>query len=238
MLLLEQEMIKILEELKKKCKSDHGRMYKRAFKKVSIYFTWGFLRLGVTANQVTALSALVAIFASYFFLQPEPLNWIIGWGVLQLFNLLDTCDGEIAKCTKLTKFGSMFDKFTHVIAESLTLFAAGFGLYTASGDPAIILFGFSASFSMALFHIIHMSRKIINPSFASKRWTGTFPLSRIFSTTNAVITSIFLVTMLDIFTGLEFRFIFLMACGIIFPILVIKKMYKLKKDSDLYLKED
>jgi phosphatidylglycerophosphate synthase len=230
-------MRKILEELKKKCKSDHGRMYKRAFKKVSIYFTWGFLRLGVTANQVTALSALVAISASYFFLQPEPLNWIIGWGVLQLFNLLDTCDGEIAKCTKPTKFGSMFDKCTHVIAESLTLFAAGIGLYKASGGSVIILFGFSASFSMALFHIIHMSRKIINPSFVSKRWTGTFPLSGVFSTTNAVITSIFLMAVLDMFTAFGFRSIFLMACGMSFPILVIKKMYKLKRDSDLDLKD-
>lgn len=230
-------MIKILEELKKKCKSDHGRMYKRAFKKVSIYFTWMFLKLGITANQVTAISALVAIYASYFFLQPEPLNWIIGWGVLQVFNLLDTCDGEIAKCTTPTKFGSMFDKFTHVIAESLTLFAAGIGLYTASGDSTMILFGFSASFSMALLHIIHMSRKKIDPSFVSKRWAGSFPLSKVFSTTNAIITSMFLVAVLDMFTVFGFRSLFLMGCGMVFPILVIKKMYKLKKTSDLYLKE-
>ena len=67
---------------------------------ISIYFTWFFLRFNISANTVTYISGLCAIVGG-FFLSLESLVYpFIGLFFLELYNILDYCDGEISRYYK------------------------------------------------------------------------------------------------------------------------------------------
>ncbi|MEQ8355219.1 MAG: CDP-alcohol phosphatidyltransferase family protein [Kiloniellaceae bacterium] len=83
-------------------------------------------RLGITPNQVTAVSLLLVIGAFYWFWEG---NWLPGllaaWGM----TFLDTVDGKLARITlRSSKFGNVFDHSIDLIHPPFWYWAWGIGL--------------------------------------------------------------------------------------------------------------
>ncbi len=90
-------------------------------------------RLGVTANQVTAVSLVLALGAGALFaLGGAPaIHWAAGIFVLARF--LDHFDGELARLTgKTSRFGYYFDYLTGGLSHAALFAGIGWGL---AGGP-------------------------------------------------------------------------------------------------------
>jgi phosphatidylglycerophosphate synthase len=98
---------------------------------------WGVracVRLGISPNQVTALSWLLAIAAGLLFWQGQ-----FGWGLLLgwFMTYLDTVDGKLARVTVTSSpFGHLFDHILDLVHPPLWYLAWGLGL--ASYQPLLL----------------------------------------------------------------------------------------------------
>ncbi len=98
---------------------------------------WGVracVRLGISPNQVTALSWLLAITAGLLFWQGQ-----FGWGLLLgwFMTYLDTVDGKLARVTVTSSpFGHLFDHILDLVHPPLWYLAWGLGL--ASYQPLLL----------------------------------------------------------------------------------------------------
>lgn len=100
---------------------------------------------GITANQVTLLSLLVAGAAAGFFFAALPL---LGGIAVQLSSVLDGSDGEVARLKKQeSDFGRFFDAVVDRYADAIILFSMFFFAWTsveiaallgAAHDPVIL----------------------------------------------------------------------------------------------------
>ena len=82
--------------------------------------------IGMTPNQVTALSLVLVVVAGYLFARGH-----FGWGLVAgwIMTFLDTVDGKLARVTiTSTKLGNVFDHGIDLIHPPLWYFAWGVGL--------------------------------------------------------------------------------------------------------------
>ena len=106
---------------------------------------------------ITGLSVVMGVLGASFLILKNPIYWILGWGILQLFSILDSSDGQVARYTKSsTKYGSYLDDLVHVTVESLIFIVMTFGLYNAFNDISIFAFGLSSVWCMMMFRIHHL----------------------------------------------------------------------------------
>lgn len=101
-------------------------------------------RLGVTANQITAVSLVLALGAGWLFaLGGSPaIHWAAGIFVLARF--LDHFDGELARLTgTASRFGYYFDYITGGLSHAVLFAGIGWGL---AGGP---LGGWALAFGLA-----------------------------------------------------------------------------------------
>ncbi len=94
-------------------------------------------RLGVTANQITAVSLVLALGAGALFaLGGTPaIHWAAHWaaGVFVLARFLDHFDGELARLTgETSRFGYYFDYVTGGLSHAALFAGIGWGL---AGGP-------------------------------------------------------------------------------------------------------
>jgi phosphatidylglycerophosphate synthase len=83
-------------------------------------------RLGITPNQVTAVSLLAVIAAFYWFWEG---NWLPGLLAAWLMTFLDTVDGKLARITlRSSKFGNFFDHSIDLVHPPFWYWAWGHGL--------------------------------------------------------------------------------------------------------------
>lgn len=86
-------------------------------------------RLGLTPNQVTALSLLLALLAAFLFVLGEPAYAHWGAGVFVLARLLDHFDGELARLSgRASRFGYYFDYVVGTISYGAIFAAIGWHL--------------------------------------------------------------------------------------------------------------
>lgn len=112
-------------------------------------------RIGVTPNQLTALSLLLALNGAWLFTRGEPTAAAWGAGLFVLARFLDHFDGELARLTgQSTAFGYYFDYAAGGLSYAALFF--GIGVRFADGpvgDWAYVLGGagaLSALVAMAL----------------------------------------------------------------------------------------
>lgn len=89
---------------------------------VSIFFTWGFVRLGVTADAVTFLSFLGVVAGGAAMVLGYPLAGALLW---LAFVILDCSDGEVARLTGPTKYGGQLDSIGADLFYAVAPFAVG-----------------------------------------------------------------------------------------------------------------
>ncbi len=99
------------------------------------------VRTGITPNQVTAVSLVLAIVAGVLFARGE-----YGWGLLAgwIMTFLDTVDGKLARVTVTsTPFGNVFDHAIDLVHPPLWYLAWGIGLApiaAVAGIPLSLLY--------------------------------------------------------------------------------------------------
>jgi hypothetical protein len=114
---------------------------------VSIYVTWLLIRLGARSNQVTFISALLAVAGSLVLLLPSDATLIASVVLTQAFFLLDHVDGEIARFRARPPAqvedhsGRYFDVLVHYFQGPSLYYCLGAGLALADGDPRWAILG-------------------------------------------------------------------------------------------------
>jgi len=235
-----------IDELRKIQHKPYEDLYLRFFRKFSIYLTWLLLHTKITANQVTTLSIIVGIVGTLFFVSANPVYWIFGYIVLQLSLLLDVSDGEVARYRKnVSGFGNYLDDLNHVIASSFLFITMTFGFYEAFNNVLIFVFGFAAVFGVLLLRVHNTSvLQLLNlkasPDEKLKAETTRNIFKKVYKFFTkgfgAIFHLLFLASVLDlilIIFGLGniaiFRLIYLIASGVIFPLIFIRRLHNFHK---------
>ena len=88
-------------------------------KAVSPFPTYVFINLGIHPDVITSLSFLFIFIGVYFFVVGNALTGSMFW---VLFGLLDSIDGDMARCTKPSRYGAIFDSFGNLYRISINIF--------------------------------------------------------------------------------------------------------------------
>lgn len=122
--------------VKERTNEEHwaGRTYMRD---LSPYFTWVFVRLGVTPNQVTVLMVVCGVLAGVVLAFGGLWSAIVAALLIQLYLLLDCSDGEVARYTGKTSVAGVYlDRIGHYLSELALLIGLGMraeGHWTVAG---------------------------------------------------------------------------------------------------------
>lgn len=116
-----------------------------AFWTVRVFFRWWtpylsyfFVKLGMSANQVTFLSGVVFIAGALCLAVNSPVMWLIGGILVVLYHALDMCDGEVARYYRKTNQhpggndGQFFDYLVHGL-EPVLIGCIAYRLFLTSG---------------------------------------------------------------------------------------------------------
>lgn len=102
-------------------------------KRFSVYLSAVFISLGWKPNSITYLMLLVGLLATPLIASPLLTLNLAGCLLLILTNVLDTCDGEVARLTgQCSKFGVLLDKICHFITHAFLYMALGIHFHTAT----------------------------------------------------------------------------------------------------------
>ena len=142
-----------IKELRKICQETRDDvLYQRNWfdrnftRRLSMYFTRPFLMMGLSANQVTAISLLVGLAAGVLMVFPDPVLWLIGIPLFYLYFVLDCVDGEIARYRKTSSLvGSYLDGGLGMLMWPYVLACMTFGISNAVQDNTVFVFGFMAA---------------------------------------------------------------------------------------------
>ena len=113
------------------------RPWYAASRQVSIYLTWLLVHTGVTANQITLCSVLLAFLGGVLLAMPPAWLSLCGAGTLLAYHLLDKVDGDIARFRQTFSIvGVYLDEVGHAVALTGILF--GVGLHLAWEAPSTV----------------------------------------------------------------------------------------------------
>jgi phosphatidylglycerophosphate synthase len=126
------------------------------------------VRMGITPNQVTALSLVLVIVAGALFARGEyGLGLLAGW----IMTFLDTVDGKLARVTVTsTQLGNIFDHGIDLIHPPLWYIAWGIGL---AQDPATIV-GIALPTLYLVILAGYVGGRLCEGAF--QRWIAPFPI--------------------------------------------------------------
>jgi len=103
-----------------------------------VYF---FKETPVTPNQVTILSALLAIWAAYFFSLGDTRSLIQGGIIFEISLILDSVDGELARAKGMaSEWGRIVDGIGDYVSSIAVLIGLMFGFPDSKGTLLILAF--------------------------------------------------------------------------------------------------
>jgi hypothetical protein len=109
---------------------------RRVARPTAVYGTWLAVRLGLSANQVTAAAWLSSMAAAVAIGWGSRAMFVVGVTLAHLAFWLDHVDGQVARWRGTACLdGTYLDYLMHHAASLATGFALGYGLAARSGDP-------------------------------------------------------------------------------------------------------
>ena len=154
-----------ISELRKLCQTTRPAIYSdflsRFYYKVSIYFTWLCLKMGLSANQVTVLSGIISIIGGLMLIADSKIITMFGIMCFHLFCILDMSDGEVARYRNQGGVtGHYLDWYMHYVSSTALIV----GLFLASLDllDSVILTGIS---------LLAVITPILDKSVQNSGWT-------------------------------------------------------------------
>jgi phosphatidylglycerophosphate synthase len=120
-------------------KSQDGIVSKFLNRPISRVITRRLLKLPITPKACTILTFALAPVAFVFLVCGDYTGFVVGTALFQLINILDGCDGEIARAKYLdSERGRQLDAFCDFLANLLFVLCLGIGLFRqASLSPNI-----------------------------------------------------------------------------------------------------
>ncbi len=113
---------------------------------LSKFVTLVFMRLPVTANQITAASLVSGLAAAWYLMQGSRTGDIAAGALFVITYVLDNCDGEIARLKgQCTTFGMRFDSFVDWAAHTAFFAALGYGVAERFGNDLWFWMGLAAA---------------------------------------------------------------------------------------------
>ena len=148
-----------IDEIKKKCSEErffaYDSLQDRLFVPVAMYLVWLFVRIGVSGNAVSWLSAFVAVLGAFLLTSSDSLVVLIGSFGYILWCLFDYVDGAVARFNgKGSVAGQYIDWIMHVIVHVATIAGISIGAMNNVGPwiyPFVILGIVAASLAYAKF---------------------------------------------------------------------------------------
>ena len=127
-----------IDEIKKKCSDEryfaYDSLQDRLFVPVAMYLVWLFVRIGVSGNVVSWLSALVAVLGAFLLTSSDSLVVLIGSFGYILWCLLDYVDGAVSRFNgKGSVAGQYIDWIMHVIAHIAIIAGIAIGAMNSVG---------------------------------------------------------------------------------------------------------
>ncbi len=111
-------------------------MARRVARPSAVYGTWLAVRLGLSANQVTAAAWLVSTASAVAIGFGSRSAFVVGVILAHLAFWLDHVDGQVARWRGTSSLdGTYLDYLMHHASALSTGFALGYGLASRSGDP-------------------------------------------------------------------------------------------------------
>lgn len=104
--------------------------------RVALYFTWLFLRLGISANKATIVGIIFGFVGCALLACGNYIGIIMGALALHVWAIFDDVDGQVARYTNTcSKYGAILDDLISGLAISALLFiSVGIGAYFQT-DP-------------------------------------------------------------------------------------------------------
>jgi phosphatidylglycerophosphate synthase len=148
-----------IKELREKCQAKGpGRFYidwpDYLPRLLSVYFTRVFIKLGMSANQVTLVSMGLGIVIAILIGLGIPLLMLVAGILLYLFLVLDCSDGEVARYHgKQSYTGLYLDRIVTAVIYPALLFAVGIGVFKYTESIWDIVVAFVAAASLLLLRV-------------------------------------------------------------------------------------
>lgn len=137
-----------LEQLRGRVQKDRHTeignwLARRVGRPSAVYGTWLAVRLGLSANQVTALALLASVASAIAIGSGTRWGLVAGVALAQLAFWLDHVDGQVARWNGTASLDGVYlDYLMHHAANMLLGFALGYGLVSATSDPRWSIAGF------------------------------------------------------------------------------------------------
>lgn len=159
-----------IKELRKICQPEYQqvksnpyyRIYRRFFRLFSIYITIFLIKIKFSANLASYLGLIFGIIANLSFYSGK---FLLGAILLQIWILMDTLDGELAryyfskkkKVNYLNK-GEYLDLNFHHLVHSLIFLSLGLGLFNLTRNINFIYLGIASSYAFFLNELIDLNK--------------------------------------------------------------------------------
>jgi len=128
-----------------------GWVEKNVIRKISMYFTWLFLKAGISANKVTMMSLFIVLIAGILLTCANPRYWLVGILLSFVFFVFDCVDGEISRYKKSSSLGGQYlDGIAGQVRIPYILACMTFGIYNSLLNPIVFIFGFIAVLAVTL----------------------------------------------------------------------------------------
>ena len=186
-------------------------------RKISIYPTWFFLKLGLSPNKLTLGSLLPGIAAGALFTLPQAEYWLLAWGLLFVYEILDCCDGEIARYQGSTSLvGEHNEEIIGKLLYPFLFACMSFGIYRALGSAIVFIFGFAIvigltlyQFSPVLCQTILYRKGLLHEQieqaeqleFSQMQSRGIIPYIRMLFNQTSVFFALLIIPLLDMFVS-------------------------------------
>lgn len=122
-------------------KSQDGIVSKLLNRPISRVITRLLLKLPITPNAWTILTFALAPVAFVFLVRGDYTGFLAGTAVFQVINILDGCDGEIARAKYLdSERGRRLDAFCDFVANLIFVLCLGIGLFRQPSVSASLRF--------------------------------------------------------------------------------------------------
>ncbi len=152
----------ILDSLPVKKNSNSSWWVKLWVRKLSFFFTYIFINLGLSPNSVSVLSIFVTLTACALFLVPAKWAVVTAAVLINFWLVLDCVDGNIARCRKQkTAYGEFVDDIGGYYTVAFVYLAIGVCAYNFGGavfeqnNKWLIVMGGVSSICDILARLIH-----------------------------------------------------------------------------------
>jgi len=153
-----------------KAAQDKDRIITVLFRPISYYLTYLLMRVGFSANKTSLLSFCAGLVSTTSLAFPNIYTKALALVCLYIWQLLEYCDGNIARVSGKTSFaGAVIDNLNPIMIKMLMPIALGINAFLSSDRPFVfkypleinLVIGFVASMLYLLsFYYAELSNKI------------------------------------------------------------------------------